>query len=104
MLSNSRLQPVQFQQADISTIFIIGFPDDFKERELINMFLFAPGFEGAVLKSTNIISSPTPDDRKQLIGFVKFSKALEAAYALEILNGKILDQGVQPILINLIYI
>lgn len=87
---------------DISTIFIIGFPDDFKERELVNMFLFAPGFEGAVLKTTNISTCPAipaltassveESQRKQLIGFVKFSKAFEAVYALEILNGKILDQ------------
>lgn len=86
----------------ISTIFIIGFPDDFRERELNNMFLFAPGFEGAVLKTTNIstvavgttvASSPNSEEsqRKQLIGFVKFSKPNEAAYAMEILNGKILD-------------
>lgn len=88
---------------DISTIFIIGFPDDFKERELVNMFLFAPGFEGAVLKTTTISTCPVippstatscvdESQRKQLIGFVKFSKAAEAIYALEILNGKILDQ------------
>lgn len=97
---------------DISTIFIIGFPDDFKERELTNMFLFAPGFEGAVLKTTCISTCPayfqsattttnssnsnsnsvTEDpQRKQLIGFVKFSKPAEALYALEILNGRILD-------------
>lgn len=90
--------------SDISTIFIIGFPDDFKERELDNMFLFAPGFEGAVLKTTNI-NPLTPSlstaatattieesQRKQLIGFVKFSKSSEALYALENLNGRILDQ------------
>lgn len=84
---------------DISTIFIIGFPDDFKERELANMFLFAPGFEGSVLKTTNIpiatcpsIPSAEESQRKQLIGFVKFSKSSEALYALEILNGRILDQ------------
>lgn len=90
---------------EICTIFIIGFPDDFKERELVNMFLFAPGYETAVLKTT-IIPSPnhTPSTsststsasedhfRKQLIGFVKFSKSSEATYALEILNGRILDQ------------
>lgn len=120
MLSNSQFQlqsQVQLQShvqlgpitlnsvsssSDISTIFIIGFPDDFKERELINMFLFAPGFEGAVLKTTTITSflqstflplmDETNSNRKQLIGFVKFSKPVEAAYALEILNGKILDQ------------
>ena len=87
--------------SDISTIFIIGFPDDFKERELTNMFLFAPGFEGSVLKTTNITFSgfctppPFTDElqhKQQLIGFVKFAKSTEAIYALDILNGRILDQ------------
>lgn len=104
LVSSSTLNSVTSASAsDISTIFIIGFPDDFKERELINMFLFASGFEGAVLKTTNIslnfsTSTSTSNNsldetnRKQLIGFVKFSKASEAIYALEVLNGKILDQ------------
>lgn len=79
--------------SDISTIFIIGFPDDFKERELHNLFLFASGFEGAVLKSINIpLVNSDDSQRKQLIGFVKFSKPSEALYGLEILNGRILDQ------------
>jgi RNA recognition motif-containing protein len=94
---NTPTTPTTTSVADISTIFIIGFPDDFKERELANMFLFAPGFEGAVLKSTNIAVCPAlpPDDagtRKQLIGFVKFSKTCEATYAVDTLNGRILDQ------------
>jgi RNA recognition motif-containing protein len=45
------------QQQAISTIFIIGFPDDFRERELHNMFLFASGFETAVLKTTTILNA-----------------------------------------------
>lgn len=35
---------------EISTIFVVGFPDDMLEREFQNMFLFADGFEAATLK------------------------------------------------------
>ncbi|GAA6059386.1 hypothetical protein JCM10212_003284 [Sporobolomyces blumeae] len=35
---------------EISTLFIVGFPDDLLEREFQNFFLFANGFEGATLK------------------------------------------------------
>ncbi|KAL1407223.1 hypothetical protein Q8F55_006640 [Vanrija albida] len=34
----------------ISTIFVVGFPDDMSEREFQNVFTFAPGFEAATLK------------------------------------------------------
>ncbi|WVF67001.1 hypothetical protein IAT40_001744 [Kwoniella sp. CBS 6097] len=34
----------------ISTIFVVGFPDDMLEREFQNIFTFAPGFEAATLK------------------------------------------------------
>ncbi|RXK37390.1 hypothetical protein M231_05377 [Tremella mesenterica] len=34
----------------ISTIFVVGFPDDMQEREFANLFTFAPGFEAATLK------------------------------------------------------
>ncbi|KAI9633359.1 uncharacterized protein MKK02DRAFT_39340 [Dioszegia hungarica] len=34
----------------ISTIFVVGFPDDMTEREFQNIFTFAPGFEAATLK------------------------------------------------------
>lgn len=34
----------------ISTIFVVGFPDDMSEREFQNIFTFAPGFEAATLK------------------------------------------------------
>jgi len=40
----------QAMQADVSTIFVVGFPDDMTEREFSNMFAFAEGFEAATLK------------------------------------------------------
>ncbi|KAJ7068778.1 hypothetical protein C8F01DRAFT_622435 [Mycena amicta] len=38
---------------DISTIFVVGFPEDMQEREFQNMFTFSPGFEAATLKIPN---------------------------------------------------
>lgn len=35
---------------EISTVFVIGFPEDMDEREFQNMFIFCPGFEAATLK------------------------------------------------------
>lgn len=35
---------------EISTIFVVGFPEDMQEREFQNMFMFSPGFEAATLK------------------------------------------------------
>lgn len=43
---------------EISTIFVVGFPDDMQEREFQNMFIFSPGFEAATLK----IPSKDQDD------------------------------------------
>ncbi|KAK7470265.1 hypothetical protein VKT23_001698 [Stygiomarasmius scandens] len=40
-------------QEDISTIFVVGFPDDMQEREFQNMFTFSQGFEAATLKIPN---------------------------------------------------
>ncbi|KAI8357640.1 hypothetical protein B0O80DRAFT_293733 [Mortierella sp. GBAus27b] len=42
-----------FGQEEISTIFVVGFPDDMQEREFQNMFVFTPGFEAATLKIPN---------------------------------------------------
>lgn len=36
---------------EINTIFVVGFPDDITEREFVNMFAFATGFEAAMLKA-----------------------------------------------------
>ncbi|KAG0709899.1 hypothetical protein DFH29DRAFT_20403 [Suillus ampliporus] len=38
---------------EISTIFVVGFPDDMQEREFQNMFTFSSGFEAATLKIPN---------------------------------------------------
>ncbi|KAI5477038.1 RNA binding protein [Pseudohyphozyma bogoriensis] len=35
---------------EISTIFVVGFPEDMLEREFQNMFIFSSGFEAATLK------------------------------------------------------
>lgn len=40
-------------QEEISTIFVVGFPEDMQEREFQNMFTFSPGFEAATLKIPN---------------------------------------------------
>ncbi|EEB93138.1 hypothetical protein MPER_08250 [Moniliophthora perniciosa FA553] len=40
-------------QEEISTIFVVGFPDDMQEREFQNMFTFSAGFEAATLKIPN---------------------------------------------------
>ncbi|THG97484.1 hypothetical protein EW026_g4528 [Hermanssonia centrifuga] len=43
----------QQPQEEISTIFVVGFPDDMSEREFQNMFTFSNGFEAATLKIPN---------------------------------------------------
>lgn len=45
---------------EITTVFIVGFPDDMTEREFANMFLFAKGFEASTLKipSGSLSSGP----------------------------------------------
>lgn len=55
---------------EISTIFVVGFPDDMHEREFQNMFIFSPGFEAATLKSP---SKEQEDDngRKQTVRFCR---------------------------------
>jgi hypothetical protein len=40
-------------QEEISTIFVVGFPEDMQEREFQNMFTFSLGFEAATLKIPN---------------------------------------------------
>ncbi|KAI0686493.1 hypothetical protein BC835DRAFT_1420328 [Cytidiella melzeri] len=61
-------QQQQQPQEEISTIFVVGFPDDMSEREFQNMFTFSSGFEAATLKipnreltsygTTGVVSSP----------------------------------------------
>ncbi|CAG8642849.1 2781_t:CDS:2 [Acaulospora morrowiae] len=97
---------------EISTIFVVGFPDDMQEREFQNMFIFSPGFEAATLKipqkdcsdddgsanGSNGIGSGSSNGivsgnnaRKQIIGFAKFRTRLEALEARDILSGRKVD-------------
>ncbi|KAF9914610.1 hypothetical protein BX616_007921 [Lobosporangium transversale] len=88
------------QQEEISTIFVVGFPDDMQEREFQNMFVFTPGFEAATLKIPN--KDQQEDDvltlgvnginpRKQIIGFAKFRTHQEALQAISVLSGRRVD-------------
>ncbi|KAF9944919.1 hypothetical protein BGZ65_011425, partial [Modicella reniformis] len=85
---------------EISTIFVVGFPDDMQEREFQNMFVFTPGFEAATLKIPH--KDQQEDDaltlgvnginpRKQIIGFAKFRSHQEALQAIHVLNGRRVD-------------
>ncbi|KAI8338472.1 hypothetical protein BC941DRAFT_512606 [Chlamydoabsidia padenii] len=82
---------------DVTTIFVVGFPDDMTEREFQNMFMFCRGFEAASLKwhckdqeDDNSVGSN--GGKKQMIGFAKFRTRLEAMEAVDILGGKKVDQ------------
>lgn len=82
---------------EISTIFVVGFPDDVSEREFTNMFLFAEGFEAAMLKSPdsdNYASFERANEvskHQTLMGFAKFRSRQEAITAQQFLNGKVVD-------------
>ncbi|KAF9984052.1 hypothetical protein BGZ75_004385 [Mortierella antarctica] len=87
-------------QEEISTIFVVGFPEDMQEREFQNMFVFTPGFEAATLKIPN--KDQQEDDaltlgvngvnpRKQIIGFAKFRSHQEALQAISVLSGRRVD-------------
>ncbi|KAF7722936.1 hypothetical protein EC973_002568 [Apophysomyces ossiformis] len=82
---------------EISTIFVVGFPDDMQEREFQNMFIFSPGFEAATLKVPSKDQEEDPgisngnSSRKQTIGFAKFRTRFEALEARDILNGRKVD-------------
>ncbi|KAF9577812.1 hypothetical protein BGW38_006738, partial [Lunasporangiospora selenospora] len=87
-------------QEEITTIFVVGFPDDMQEREFQNMFVFTPGFEAATLKVPH--KDQQEDDaltlgvngvnpRKQIIGFAKFRSHQEALHARDVLNGRRVD-------------
>jgi hypothetical protein len=81
-------QPPNFYNSDdITTIFVVGFPDDMQEREFQNMFTFSAGFEAATLK----VPHSCEDEKRQIIGFAKFRTRQEALDAKEILSGKRID-------------
>lgn len=98
---------------EISTIFVVGFPPDMKEREFQNLFMFASGFEGASLKVPDsshsfdsayttghntdeevlsvIQSRSAPIFKQQIIGFARFQRRQDALAARDHLNGRCID-------------
>ncbi|KAJ2079911.1 hypothetical protein H4R24_003440 [Coemansia sp. RSA 988] len=76
---------------DITTIFVVGFPDDMREREFQNMFTFSPGFEAATLKIPGPDDADRDSQKKQIIGFAKFHTRLEALEARDVLTGRKVD-------------
>ncbi|KAF9931990.1 hypothetical protein FBU30_009169 [Linnemannia zychae] len=93
--NNNNLAP-----EEISTIFVVGFPDDMQEREFQNMFVFTPGFEAATLKIPQRESQEDDaltlgvngvNPRKQIIGFAKFRSHQEALQAIAVLSGRRVD-------------
>ncbi|KAL1919603.1 uncharacterized protein VTP21DRAFT_1534 [Calcarisporiella thermophila] len=74
---------------EISTIFVVGFPEDMKEREFQNMFTFCPGFEAAILKLPSLKDNELAQEK--IIGFAKFRTQQEALQALSILSGRRVD-------------
>ncbi|KND03577.1 uncharacterized protein SPPG_01052 [Spizellomyces punctatus DAOM BR117] len=82
-------------QEEITTIFVVGFPDDMQEREFQNMFTFSSGFEAATLKIPSQTDSDdgtgTNNGRKQIIGFAKFRTRLDALEARDVLSGRKVD-------------
>ncbi|CEG63651.1 Putative RNA binding protein [Rhizopus microsporus] len=87
-------QLVSPTREEISTIFVVGFPEDMQEREFQNMFLFSSGFEAAMLKVPSLKDGD--DDlanniKKQIIGFAKFRTRKEAIEAKDVLNGRKID-------------
>ncbi|KAI8354080.1 hypothetical protein BD560DRAFT_408066 [Blakeslea trispora] len=81
---------------DVTTIFVVGFPEDMGEREFQNMFTFCQGFEAASLKwhckDQEDDGIPSNGGKKQMIGFARFRTRLEALEAIDILSGKKIDQ------------
>ncbi|KAJ2854048.1 hypothetical protein GGI22_004634 [Coemansia erecta] len=51
---------------EITTIFVVGFPDDMKEREFQNMFTFSSGFEAATLKVPSLDDVDKDSQKKQI--------------------------------------
>lgn len=106
---------------EISTIFVVGFPPDIRDREFQNLFMFASGFEGASLKvpepnsADSTSSEPRYDDchansdgssncsangiqskqgpmfKQQTIGFARFQRRQDALAARDHLNGRCID-------------
>lgn len=52
---------------EISTLFVVGFPEDMQEREFQNMFVFSSGFEAATLKVPMTKEEKEEASKKQIV-------------------------------------
>ncbi|TIB60220.1 hypothetical protein E3P78_03248 [Wallemia ichthyophaga] len=61
--SQSQIHSHSTNADDISTIFVVGFPDDMTDREFQNMFIFSAEFEAATLKipAKDVVPPPHKD-------------------------------------------
>lgn len=74
--------PPPFASEEIQTIFITGFPNDVKERELNNLLRFLPGYEASQMNWKN----------GQAQGFALFSTGVTARGAIQAISGLCFDE------------
>lgn len=84
----------------VSTIYVNGFPEDFKDREFQNLFAFAKGYEGCSLRipaaepetsGSPLLRCFSQPPRGQILGFAKFKTYQDAMEACRVLNGRMID-------------
>ncbi|XP_026394091.1 uncharacterized protein LOC113289127 isoform X2 [Papaver somniferum] len=68
---------------DVRTLFIAGFPQDVKPREIYNLFREFPGYQSSKLRDATKTS--------QAFGFATFADRNTALAALQALNGMVFD-------------
>jgi hypothetical protein len=59
--------PPQATMEEVTTIFVVGFPEDMSEREFQGMFTFSSGFEGASLKFPQVGDEEISSNKKQIV-------------------------------------
>ncbi|KAK6093857.1 hypothetical protein MT418_005691 [Batrachochytrium dendrobatidis] len=93
MQQQSQQQQLSQSSEEITTIFVVGFPEDMSDREFQNMFIFSTGFEAAALKvpMPGELDEQTGQLKRQIIGFAKFRTRSEAVKARDVLNGRRID-------------
>eukprot|EP01126_Amoeba_proteus_P020592 TRINITY_DN2093_c0_g2_i12.p1 TRINITY_DN2093_c0_g2~~TRINITY_DN2093_c0_g2_i12.p1 ORF type:complete len:287 (+),score=41.78 TRINITY_DN2093_c0_g2_i12:235-1095(+) len=77
-MSTPELYPYPQQEDEVRTLFVSGFPDDVKEREIHNLFRLCPGYEGCKLSL---------NQGKVPVAFATFSDRTSAMVAIRSLEG-----------------
>ena len=81
------------RENDIRTVFIRGFPEDAKDRELHNIVRLWPGYEGC-----HMVRKGDRASARATIGFAKFSSQAAALSAVALLDGLDFDADAHVIL------